>query len=313
MPSDFFEKTVEDIIFDNQRIIHKYGLPKFRGTVFRQFVLPSGKKIDILSYDIVDGHVTMDVYELKRLDINSDAVCQAYNYFIEVTQFTAGRFKSVEIHIIMIGRSYDPVLMFEKMELPFSVYTYDYKLNGMTFRKHLERRQKYEPCDDFCAGLWAFGDQTLEYPQGQPDTVNLTTAYGIWKNKNPDSHKRIMADTGALFLSPIVREIIVKETVVQEIRPKKVKTEIFPAPLAWTKEFSASIPDDEHGFDFDLDMSDYEPEVVEADYSDYEEEVWEDEVVRPTTLTAEEKEEELQIFQIENEIERIITEKRLLA
>lgn len=55
MPNDFLEKTPEDIVFENRAVIHTKGLCKFRGTSFRQVILPSGKKMDIISYDIRNG------------------------------------------------------------------------------------------------------------------------------------------------------------------------------------------------------------------------------------------------------------------
>lgn len=283
MPSDFLEKTLEDIIFENRNTIHGHGLPKFKKTIFRQFVLPSGKKLDIFSYDLIDGHIVIDIYELKRASINTDAVCQAYNYFMEVTQFTAGRFKSVDIHIIMIGRYYDPVMVFEKMNLPFSVYTYDYQLNGMTFLKHQERRQVKVPNDDFCYALWAFGNGSIYYPNGQPDTVNLANTYESWKNNNKEVHNKIVSDTGAIFSAPVIKEINTIHT--QYIEPKGIKTEYFPLQPNWSAAFAMGIPPDEYMFDFDIDESDLEGEPIEVDLSDFEYEHPEYDLVRPETPT----------------------------
>lgn len=291
MPSDFLEKTLEDIIFENKDCIHNYGLPKFKKTTFRQFILPSGKKLDIFSYDLIDGHIVIDIYELKRYEINTDAICQAYNYFMEVTQFTAGKFKSIDIHIIMIGRYYDPVMIFEKMNLPFSVYTYDYQLNGMTFIKRQDRKLAKTPNDDFCFGLWGFGSNSIYYPKGQPDTVNLANIYSSWKNNNKETHNQIVSSAGSIFTAPIIREI--STTIVEYIKPKSIITEHFPLQPAWSLSFSKEIPPDEHMFDFDIDESDYEEETMEADYSDYEPDTTEDDIQRPETLTLEELDKEL--------------------
>lgn len=268
MPKDFYEKTVEDIIFENKNIIHNYGLPKFRKTTFRQFVLPSGKKLDLFSYDLIDGHAFIDIYELKRYDINTDAVCQAYNYFTEVSQLVAGRFRSVDINIVMVGRTYVPFMLFEKMNLPFSVYTYDYKLSGMMFTKHQERKFLKQPDDDFCYAMWGFGQEKLVYPDGQPDTVNIASAYSAWKKSNKEAHEALAANTGSLFATPIVKEI---ETIRTEyVYPKGVKTEIFPVQPSWTSSFAKEIPDDEYMFDLQDDKSDYEEDPIENDLSDLE-------------------------------------------
>jgi len=291
MPSDFLEKTLEDIIFENRASIHNHGLPRFRKTVFRQFILPSGKKLDIFSYDLNDGHIVIDIYELKRYDINTDAICQAYNYFMEVTQFIAGKFKSIDIHIIMIGRYYTPVIIFEKINLPFSVYTYDYQLSGMSFQKHQERRQLKTPNDDFSLGLWAFGSGELYYPKGQPDTVNLANVYSSWKTSNKDSHFKIQGLTGNLFLEPIIKTI--ESTTVKYIEPKEVKTEIFTIQPSWTPGFAKLIPDDELMLDLEFDDSDLESEPLEADYSDFEPDIEEDDIQRVQWPTLIELEDEL--------------------
>lgn len=286
MPSDFLEKTLEDIIFENRHAIHNHGLPKFKNTVFRQLILPSGKKLDIFSYDLIDGHIEIDIYELKRHSINTDAICQAYNYFMEVLQYTSGKFKSIDIHIIMVGRYYDPVMIFEKMGLPFSVYTYDYKLSGMTFLKHQERRQLKTPNDDFCMGLWAFGSNSIYYPNGQPETVNLSSVYSSWKSSNKEAHQELINKSGSIFTEPEIKEI--QTTVIRHVMPKEIKTEIFPVQPKWSASFANLIPADEQMFDIEVDDSDYEPDVLEADYSDYEPDITEDNVQRSETPTLEE-------------------------
>lgn len=292
MPTDFLEKTVEDIVFENKEVIHNYGLPKFKKTVFRQFVLPSGKKLDIVAFDLTEGHLSLDIYELKRHEINTDAICQAYNYFIQVTQLTAGKFKSVDIHIIMVGRWYDPFLLFEKMELPFSVYTYDYKLNGMRFKKHRDIRQQREANDIFSMGLWAFGAGYIAFPNGQPSTVNMANIYGDWKERNFYSHLRILAQTGSIFTKPTIREV----TVNQYVQRPSVKTEIFPKQPSWTASFAKDIPPDEHMFDLETDDCDYEVEPIEADLSDWEPEIEEEDFQRAETPTIEHREMEQQEF-----------------
>lgn len=299
MPNDFYEQTVEDIIFDNRTIIHRYGLPVFKKTTFRQFYLPSGKKIDIISYDLTDGHIKIDVYELKRLTINADAICQAYNYFIELTSVTAGKFKSVDIHIIMVGRAYEPMLLFEKMNLPFSVYTYDYRLTGMIFSKHQERLHPKTVDDDFCMGLWAFGLNELSFPNGQGNTVNVRDIYRKFRSENEVFHKTILSKTGSLFTQPSIIEV----PVIKYLSPSTIETEIFPKQPDWTPEFARSIPPDEYMFDLEIDESDYEPEPIENDTSDFEAEIEEEDYQDATTLTIEEREQLFKVMEMPSESE----------
>lgn len=304
MPNDWYEKTVEDIIFENKDIIHEYGLPKFRKTTFRQFILPSGRKLDIISYDLVNGHLVMDLYELKRFDINTDAIVQAYNYLIELNGITAGKFKSVDIHIIMIGSQYNPVLMFQRMNLPFSVYTYEYKLTGMKFFKHQEKRNPYKSDDSFSLGLWAFGSGMMQFNNGQPNTVNMADLYN--RKKTELIHNELIMKTGSMFKAPVVIEV----PVIKYTDRPSIVTEVFPRQPSWTKEFARSIPPDEYMFDFEEDMSDWEPEIVENDRSDYEPETLEDNEQPPYSPTIEERDYWSELLTIESErIEQEINQK----
>jgi hypothetical protein len=269
MPIDFLERTLEDIVFENRSIIHQYGFPGLKNNTFRQLILPSGKKIDILSFDIENGRITMDIYELKRDVINTDAICQAYGYFIELWQIMGGGFKAMDLHIIMVGRYYEPIPIFEKMALPFSVFSYDYQLNGISFKKHQERRPIRETNENFCMGLWAFATGMLNYPNGQPSSVNLANVYADTKTKHPDIHSALKKTTGTLFTDPIIKEVIKTTETIKYVGPVAIKTEIFPPPLNWSKEFLAGLTYNDIFEDNELDTSDYE-DFIEADLSDFE-------------------------------------------
>ncbi len=307
-PVEFFEKNLEDIIFENRATIQNHGLPPFRKTTFRQFILPSGKKLDIFSFDLIEGHLFVEIYELKLYRINTDAICQAYEYYKQIRSITAGYFKSVDIHITMIGREYDPIMIFEKMNLPFSAYTYEFKITGMTFIKHIERKQYKEPHENFSLGLWAFGNSHLYYPNDPPDSINLATLYQHKRNENNELHQEIVNSAGAIFKQPIIREV----PIIQYIERPSLKTEIFPIQPSWTKEFMASIPDDIYMFDLDNDLSDYELEPIESDISDYEvehEECDESEHVEYEfleRLPSIVREDELPIIQINSFLQKIM-------
>jgi hypothetical protein len=286
MPLDFLEETVEDIVFDNRSIIHQYGLPKFKKHVFRQAILPSGKKMDIVSFEIIDGHLYIDIYELKLRTVNTDTVCQAYGYFMEMWQITAGFFKSIDIHIILVGKYYEPIPIFEKMKLPFSVYSYDYSLNGISFKTHQQRRQKHDPHENFCFGLWAFGTGLVHFSNGQPSTVNLASEYGCFKQIRPDAHKSLKERMGSLHNEPIIKEI----PIVKYLHRPTVETKVFPEQPLWSKEFQGSIPHNDIFEDAEIDLADYEIEPAEPDSYDYEVE-WDDEDDQPAeTPTLEERE-----------------------
>ena len=268
MPNDFVERTVEDIIFNNRNVIHNYGLPKFKSKVFKQFYLPSGKKIDILAYDLINGHIHVDIYELKRFVINTDAVAQAYNYLVEFSALAAMNFKSVDINIIMVGNRYEPVPIFEKMNLPFSVYVYEYSIDGMRFNCCQQKKQLYLPNEEFCMGLWAFGIGRLSFPNGQDNTVNFVDIIRRIKHLNPKTYEEIEFVKQETLHQKRIEKVIEKEFV--ECRPKSVKTIIFPEQPVWSKEFASGIPHNDLMEDIEQDLSDYEPDSDFEKDSDFE-------------------------------------------
>lgn len=235
MPNDFLEKTLEEIIYENRFVIHNYGLCKFKSTNTRQFYLPSGKIVDVLSFDITYGHLSLDVYELKRFTINEDAIIQAYNYFVELSSLVNGYFKSYDIHIVMVGKKYIRVPILEKMNVPFSVYVYDYTLTGMTFDCVKPREEIHYPSKQFSSHLCKLS--------GFPENYPILTV---------------------IEKPTIVVKTIEKETIIYK-KPPSVKTVMFPEQPAWSQDFLKEVPFTDLMEDFDIDESDYEP-----DTSDFE-------------------------------------------
>ncbi len=277
MPSDFLEQTLEDIIFENRAIIHTKGLCQFKGTSFRQLILPSSKKLDILSYDITDGHISIDLYELKKDTINLDAILQAYNYFTEVSTCICGSFKTFDIHIIMIGRRYDPPPLLEKMKLPISVFVYDYELNGISFTKMQSRYDLFNRNENFALGLWAFGTSMLSYPNGQPSTVKLDSVYTDYTITTPTFHDLVKAHRDQHFNKPEIIEI--RTNKIEYIMAPNTDTVKYPAQPQWTEDFAKTIPYDEATIwmDFEEDLSDFEPgheEELEEDNDTADEEFY---------------------------------------
>lgn len=267
MPSDFLEKTLEDIIFENRGMIHTRGLDAFKLTAFRQVVLPSGKKMDIIAYKIVGGHISIDLYELKKDTINLDAICQAYNYFAEMSVHLCGSFKTYDIHIIMIGRRYEPIPLFDKMKLPVSVFVYDYGLNGISFTKMQSRQSVFTKRDNFGLALRAFGTGMLYYPGSQPDIVNLEKVYEEYAIVHPSFDELVKKNQMEHFGSVFTREVFV-DTVCYRPYPKFDEVK-FPDQPHWSEEFAKSIPHDEETIwlDFENDDSDWEIDCdMEVDY-----------------------------------------------
>lgn len=261
--SDFLERTLEDIVFNNRREIHLYGLPKFKNTAFRQVILPSGRKIDILGFEINNGHLDFDIYELKKDIINIDSVCQAFNYFEEIKGLIRGHFKSWSASIIMVGKRYEPISVLEGMNIPVNVFTYEYELNGISFKKENHIINYYYDHKHFSLGLWAFGTNQLSY-NNNPSSIAFHSVMQSYMTTN-----NVFEDN----LSSVIRGHLKSTELIEikePVKPTPVSTVIFPEQPAWTLEFAKDIPHYDLMEDLDEDMSDFEDEETEGDYSDYE-------------------------------------------
>lgn len=263
MPNDFLEKTLEDIVYENRHRVHLDGLQKFKKCVFRQVVLPSGKKMDIFSFEVVDGVLMYDIYELKKDYINIDSICQAYNYFDEVNSLINGSFKDSVASLVMVGRRYEPLSVLDGMKIPVNVYTYDYQYEGIKFCKHNHSESCYDAHEQFSLSVLAFGISKLVFNNGQPSTVSFHNEFG--GHLGSDFKQIIKFERDRYKNSQ-------KLLNAPEIAPKVavVTTVIFPEPPSWTPEFAKDIPHYDMMDDFEIDTTDYEPEEIEADYCDYE-------------------------------------------
>jgi len=136
MTSDFLEKTLEDIIFENYKVIKNVGLPVMYSNIQRQFSLPSGKIIDLITWEITDNILFLNIIELKRKTGSYSALSQLLNYVNEVVCHTVGRFKRIDIKCIVICKEIDKdfnnILLINPQNL--FIYTYKYDINGVCFK-----------------------------------------------------------------------------------------------------------------------------------------------------------------------------------
>lgn len=272
MPNDFLEKTLEDIIFENKNVIHSYGLPRFKSKSFRQVILPSGKKIDILGFEIIKGYINFDIYELKREIINPDAISQAFGYLDEIVNLINGSFKGWSAEIIMVGKKYDPLSMIKYSTVPIRVYTYDYRLNGINFTEASRNQRYFEPHEAFSLEVWAWGLGRLTFKNGHPSSVNFHN--GFEKHLGADFADIIKSERD----SHLVEQKLLPAPAIElkQDTPKSIAitTVVFPEQPAWSIEFSKDIPHYNIFEDLgDKDESDFEEleEDYENDMADYEE------------------------------------------
>lgn len=270
MASDFLEKTLEDIIYENRKIIHLRGLPTLRPNAYRQFILPSGKKVDILAFEIQNGCLMCDIYELKKDIINSDAVCQAFGYYQEIKCLTKPFFRRIEGRIIMIGRKYEPVSILDSLSIPIDVYTYEYLMDGIRFIKNINPYVSHSPHKSFSFGMWAFGYDGLVFTNDQT-SVSLHSTFEKYALSNSGYENEIKST-----IESWLKEVSLPETVEEEkekyplpeIR-KSITTVIFPEQPGWSPEFASQIP---HNDIFEDNYLDYADDEIEEDNdtSDFE-------------------------------------------
>lgn len=136
MVNDFLEKTLEEIIFEHKDIIHEKGFIKFYEKTFRQFYLPSGRKIDIFSFQIKEDILYFKIVELKRECLTIESMIQISDYFYELMYMSVPIFKEVKYELVLVGRSLDEKLMFiPDLGLGIDLFTYQYKIDGIYFHK----------------------------------------------------------------------------------------------------------------------------------------------------------------------------------
>lgn len=257
MPNDFLEKTLEDIIYENRNIIHTRGLPELKRNAFRQVILPSGKKIDILGFEIQDGNLSCDIYELKRETINADAICQAYGYFQELKSLTKNHFRTFNAKIFMVGKKYEPVSVLDALDISVQVFTYQYQMDGIRFLEIHNPYIYHQPNECFSLGLWSFGYVGLTFTKEQ-SSVNFQSSYENYINDEPEFQKRIASIVLNYANKPVLLLPAPQEPLSVPVKEKYITTEYFPEPLSWTPEFSKEIPHNNIFEDLGVDRSDFE-------------------------------------------------------
>lgn len=103
MANIFLEKTLEQIIYENRKVISEKGLPVFYENAKRQFCLPSGKIVDIFTWELDNGCLKFRIIELKREDIDDAAYWQILKYVNEFVNHIFGMFKKIEYSCVLIG------------------------------------------------------------------------------------------------------------------------------------------------------------------------------------------------------------------
>lgn len=146
--NDFFEKNLEDIVFENRNTVHEKGFPRFYKNAKRQFLLPSQKRVDIFTWVVVNDVLYARVIEFKRAAIQEAALWQAIRYHHELISATAGYFKDYEIEICLVGTDVHEslnVLLAASVSEHIRLIKYQYSFHGIKF---IEEEGKYSQLKD---------------------------------------------------------------------------------------------------------------------------------------------------------------------
>lgn len=134
--SDFLERNLEDIIFENKETVSERGLTFFLDNTLRQFVLPSGKKIDLFSYSINGTSLSAKIFELKKDCLQYPDLIQVIEYESELYRNIYHNFSDIHIEKILIGNSTDKTTEYLAQDmLHLEVFTYKYMMDGIYFKR----------------------------------------------------------------------------------------------------------------------------------------------------------------------------------
>ena len=132
--NDFFEKTLEDMIFEKRNSIDEKGLNVFYKNSMRQVYLPCGKKIDILTWEIDNDTIYARIIEIKREKIDEKAFWQSIEYYSELLTALSGYFKEYNLEVVLIGTGCSlNIRNAQHISNILRVFEYSYGFDGIMF------------------------------------------------------------------------------------------------------------------------------------------------------------------------------------
>lgn len=154
------EKPLEEIIFKNKDKIHEYGFIYFSSKAFRQYILPSGKKIDIVTWERMGDEVYLNIIEIKKDSISGqNGIVQAYEYAAELTDilFRENGINDIYLKVILLGYDSKDLSITKFLTFLPDIYTYNAcPLDGMKFTQISEggiTLNKYSAIDSMLNNL----------------------------------------------------------------------------------------------------------------------------------------------------------------
>lgn len=138
---EFLEKDLEQIIFEtDNELLRNVGFD-IHGYKIRQLRIGNYGIADLVTWYRYGEVISITIYELKKGHINIDALYQALRYRKGIERYFKHRGSKfmVDISIILVGSKVDTSSSFIYLAdyvFQLSMYTYQYKLNGLSFKSN---------------------------------------------------------------------------------------------------------------------------------------------------------------------------------
>lgn len=129
----FTEKTLEDLIFQNHSTIHQKGFEIMLNNIKRQYRLPSGKIVDLVTFESDGDELMLYVIELKKGEVSADTVSQAFGYYNELMFYLSETYKTIHHKIILVGYEVMEIPLLDFLKGNIDIYKYNYDINGLSF------------------------------------------------------------------------------------------------------------------------------------------------------------------------------------
>ena len=134
----FYEKTLEEIIFEKIEMVADKGLNIFYKNTVRQ--LKVDKYIfDMFTWEIKDDILFCRIIELKKEGLNREHLNQVLSYTYGFYGICLGFFKKVELEAILIGtKIIDPCITHtQSISNILRIFEYYYGFDGIFFKEKL--------------------------------------------------------------------------------------------------------------------------------------------------------------------------------
>jgi hypothetical protein len=140
---NFLEKDLETIIYEaGASAIRERGLlSAHSGSMFRQVQLNRYGIADLVNVWLdAHGGINVTVFELKQDKVDVDAFLQAVRYVRGIQTLLEDYIpdRVIKYHMVLVGRKVDtkgPFSYLTDVVNNLTVYTYDYQLDGIYFKK----------------------------------------------------------------------------------------------------------------------------------------------------------------------------------